>query len=320
MRISETMDNDDEQLGLRLEDVVNDDGEGSDDVGDVHTPIQLSGEERSPSVVPPVLTDSQTHSVAGAPMSSQHHDPSHAQQLFDHAALEAQITDLLTVEAARPASRVAAAAAAARQRNTNTRANRAGDKVTTDSQSKATADSSSMSYPLSLAAGHPYPLPPPPIGYPPQGPMPSEHDSTESGEAMPGSEQHQTDNAVGVGGVLDPAAGHPGGQPQNFADITDILAHLSAHLESAAAAAAAAGNASTTHAVVGSSGAEDDDESPHEGHEEEDEEEDEAGQSAAVGERAPGPEGEEDFSRPFVCDVPKCGKGFGRKSDLARHL
>ncbi|CAE6391591.1 unnamed protein product [Rhizoctonia solani] len=271
MRIEETLDHPDGQLELRLEDVVNDDGESSDDMDGDH-----------------VGNDHERSLVAPPPISISTGDPSGHQQPFDHAALEAQITDLLTAEATRPTRRAAAAAAAARQhqRNTNTRTN--------DPQS---------TYPLSLAAL--------PIGYPPQG----THDS---GEPNDPSAQHTTnpsipDNSV-VSGVLDGPGGHPGSQPQNFADITDILAHLSAHLETAAAAVAA----QSQPGPLPSSGGEDDEDSLPDGHDDEDEEE--PAQPAASTERALGHDGEEDFTRPFVCDIPGCGKGFGRKSDLARHL
>ncbi|KAG8747403.1 hypothetical protein FRC10_001074 [Ceratobasidium sp. 414] len=321
MRISETIDSGEEQLGLRLEDVVNDDGEGSDDMDGEHPSVELSGHRNSTSI-PSTQPNGQAQSGQGAPMLSQDPDSSHTQQLFDHAALEAQITDLLTAEATRPASRAAAAAAAARQRNSNSRAADKA-KATANSRSKVPGDPASMSFPLSLAATQTYPLPPPPIGYPPQ---PPENESAESDEPMSESDQHcatnpslPSDHAASAVSVLDAAAGHNPGQPQNFADITDILAHLSAHLESAAAAAAvAAGHPEATQTKVGSSGAEDGDDSPHEGRDDDDDD-DEVTPRATTAGRA-GPVGEhEDFSRPFVCDVPNCGKGFGRKSDLARH-
>ncbi|KAG9125391.1 hypothetical protein FRC07_007797 [Ceratobasidium sp. 392] len=317
MRIAEPIDNGEEQLGLRLEDVVNDDGEGSDDE---HPTVELSVHGSSGSLPSTQLGSSQVHSRQGVSMSSHGPDSAQAQQ-FDHAALEAQITDLLTAEATRPASRAAAAAAAARQRNSNSRA---ADKAkTTDSRSKTSGDPSSMSFPLSLAATQAYPLPPPPIGYPPQ---PSENEPTEPDEPMSESSAHRitdpslpSDHTVNAASVLDTAAGHNSGQPQNFADITDILAHLSAHLENAAAAAAvAAGHAEPTQATVGSSGAEDEDDSPHEGRDDDDDD-DETAPRTAASERTGVIGDQEDFSRPFVCDVPNCGKGFGRKSDLARH-
>ncbi|KDN51138.1 hypothetical protein RSAG8_00767, partial [Rhizoctonia solani AG-8 WAC10335] len=71
-------------------------------------------------------------------------------------------------------------------------------------------------------------------------------------------------------------------------------------------------------ATMASSGAEDDDDSLPDGHDDDDDEE--PVQPIASTERPSGQEGEDDFTRPFVCDVPGCGKGFGRKSDLARHL
>ncbi|CAE6333350.1 unnamed protein product [Rhizoctonia solani] len=310
MRISETLTHHpEEQLELRLEDVVNDHGESSDDIDHDHVAHPLDDNGGGHSLEP--------HSQPGEVSMEPHSDASGAQQPFDHAALEAQITDLLTAQAARPTRRAAAAAAAARQlqRNTSTRTN----KPHPDAQSNPSADPSSMSYPLSLAAAQSYPLPLQPIGYPPQGTLSSEHDPGDS-NGEPG--QHATnpsssDNQV-VPGVLDGSAGHPGTQPQNFTDITDILAHLSAHLESAAAAAAAAGG-SQPQGTMASSGAEDDDDSLHEGRDEDDEDE-EPTQPVASAERLPGPEGEEDSTRPYVCDVPGCGKGFGRKSDLARHL
>lgn len=313
MRISETLDSGDEQLGLRLEDVVNDDGEGSVDMDGNRDDVGITGNEpgTSGSLTQP---DDHSQSVGNGPLSP-HPDSTGVQQLFDHAALEAQITDLLTAEAARPASRAAAAAAAARQRNTNTRANRVVDNQAADSQSSAT-DAASMSYPLSLAAAQSYPMPPPPLGYPPQDPMSSEHDPANSGDTMPDAEQHHPTNAAMpdhpvVAGVLDGTAGNTGPQPQNFADITDILAHLSAQLEKAVA------HHQPTPPTLGSSGAEDDDDSVHEGRDDEDEE---TTQLVPSSERPAAPEVEEDSSRPFVCDVPNCGKGFGRKSDLARHL
>ncbi|CAE6487943.1 unnamed protein product [Rhizoctonia solani] len=305
MRISETLDAHAEgQLELRLEDVVNDDGESSDDIDGDHVGDNNHGGHS--------LVAGEAHSQSAETIA--HSDSPSGQQPFDHAALEAQITDLLTAEAARPTRRAAAAAAAARQlqRNTSTRTNKP------DSQSGSATDAGSMSYPLSLAAAQSYPLPLP-LGYP-QGTLSSEHDPGSNSEPA----QHHaanpaiSDNSV-VAGVLDGSAGHANGQPQNFADITDILAHLSAHLENAAAAAAAAGNSQPQQATMASSGAEDDDDSLHEGRDDDDDD-DEPAQLAASAEHPPGPEGEEDFTRPFVCDVQGCGKGFGRKSDLARHL
>ncbi|KAG9086895.1 hypothetical protein FRC06_002826 [Ceratobasidium sp. 370] len=274
MRISETIDSGEEQLSLRLEDVVNDDGEGSDDMGGEHPSVGLSGHGNGASI-PSTRPSGQAQLDHGAPLLSQDSDPSHTQQLFDHAALEAQITDLLTAETTRPASRAAAAAAAARQRNSNSRAADKA-KATADSRSKVLGDPASMSFPLSLAATQTYPPPPPPIGYPPQ---PSENESAEPDVILSESDQRRaanpplpSDHAVSAASVLDAAAGHNPGQPQNFADITDILAHLSAHLESAAAAAAvAAGHPEATQTTVGSSGAEDDDDSPHEGRDDDEE-------------------------------------------------
>ncbi|CAE6466760.1 unnamed protein product [Rhizoctonia solani] len=310
MRISETLaHHPEEQLELRLEDVVNDDGESSDDIDRDHVAHPLDDNDGGHTLDP--------HSQSGETPMETHSDASGAQQPFDHAALEAQITDLLTAEAARPTRRAAAAAAAARQlqRNTSTRTG----KPHPDPQSNSSTDPSSMSYPLSLAAAQSYPLPLQPIGYPPQGTLSSEHDPGDSNDEP---RQHATnssssDNQV-VPGALDGSAGHPGTQPQNFTDITDILAHLSAHLESAAAAAAAAGS-SQPQGTMASSGAEDDDDSLHEGRDEDDDDEEPA-QPAPSAERPSGPEGEEDTTRPYVCDVLGCGKGFGRKSDLARHL
>ncbi|KAG8685926.1 hypothetical protein FRC09_014460, partial [Ceratobasidium sp. 395] len=185
MRIAETIDSGEEQLSLRLEDVVNDDGESSDDMAHEHPSVELSGHGSS-AIIPAAQLGARTQSDPGVPMSPHDLDSSHTvQHLFDHAALEAQIADLLTAEAARPTSRVAAAAAAARQRNTNSRA---ADKAkATDSRSKTSGDPSSMSFPLSLAATQPYPLPPPPIGYPPQ---PSENESTEPDGTMSEPDQH----------------------------------------------------------------------------------------------------------------------------------
>ncbi|QRV72555.1 C2H2 zinc finger [Ceratobasidium sp. AG-Ba] len=302
MRIAETIDSGDEHLGLRLEDVVNDDSDGSEDV-DVEQPPQLSSS--SPHSIHPtdVIPDQ------GVPVLPQDSELSQQQQ-FDHAALEAQITDLITAEAARPASRAAAAAAAARQRSSNSRAVDT-SKATTDPRSKSSGDPSSMSFPLSLAATQAYPLPPPPLGYPPQ---PSETESAGPDGTMPESDQHRATESH----VLDPTGANASGQTQNFADITDILAHLSAHLEQHAAVAA--GNPVSTQAIaVESSGAEDDDDSLHEGQEMDDEEEDGL-QKVNVGQPVIPAREHEDFSRPYVCDIPNCGKGFGRKSDLARHL
>ncbi|CAE6472266.1 unnamed protein product [Rhizoctonia solani] len=305
MRISETLDHHaDGQLELRLEDVVNDDGESSDDIDRDHVgPIDNTDGSHGSLVAGP-------HPQTVGESIEPHVDSPGNQQPFDHAALEAQITDLLTAEAARPTRRAMAAAAAARQlqRNTSTRTN----NHPADPQSSSATDPASMSYPLSLAAAQSYPLPP--IGYPPQGTLPSEHDPADSNDE---SGQHHpanpsiSGNSV-VTGVLDGSAGHAGTQPQNFGDITDILAHLSAHLETVAAAAAAASQPQA------SSGPEDDDDSLHERDDDDDDEE--SAQPPALAERPSGPEGEEDFTRPFVCDVPGCGKGFGRKSDLARHL
>ncbi|CAE6343329.1 unnamed protein product [Rhizoctonia solani] len=299
MRIEETLDHADGQLELRLEDVVNDDGESSDDMDGDHVGGPLDDNDAG---------HASQHPQSVGETIEPHADSSGHQQPFDHAALEAQITDLLTAEAARPTRRAAAAAAAARQlqRNTNTRINHS------DTQSNS-ADAASMSYPLSLAAAQSYPLPLPPIGYPPQGTM-------SSGESNDEAAQHQANPSISdnsVPGVLDGPSGHASNQPQNFADITDILAHLSAHLESAAAAAAAAGSSQPQPGTMPSSGAEDDDDSLPDGHDDEDDEE--SAQPVAATERPSGQEGEEDFTRPFVCDIPGCGKGFGRKSDLARH-
>lgn len=309
MRITETIDSGEEHLGLRLEDVVNDDGEDSDGMDTEQPPPQLSSGPHS------IQPGGSAHLPPdGAPMSSQDSDMSQP-QLFDHAALEAQITDLITAEVVHPGSRAAAAAAAARQRNSSSRAADKA-KATPDPRSKAPGDPSSMSFPLSLAATQTYPLPPPPIGYPPQ---PADNEPTDPGEPISQCEHHHAIQPDHGTSVLD-ASGNPAGQTQNFADITDILAHLSAHLESAAAAAAvAAGNpVSTQPTAIDSSGAEDDDESPHEGLDLDDE--DEALQKLSVGQSMASMREPEDFSRPFVCDIPNCGKGFGRKSDLARHM
>ncbi|ELU45700.1 zf-C2H2 domain-containing protein [Rhizoctonia solani AG-1 IA] len=311
MRISEPLVHhpEEEELELRLEDVVNDDGESSDDIDGDHVGHPLDDHDGVHTL--------DVHSRSGEAPIEPHSDPSGAQQPFDHAALEAQIADLLTAEAARTTRRAAAAAAAARQfqRNTSARTNH----PHSDPQSNPSTDPSSMSYPLSLAAAQSYPLPMQPIGYPPQGALPSEHDPADSND---GSGQHAANPSISsnpvVPGVLDGSAGHHGTQPQNFTDITDILAHLSAHLENAAAVVAAAGN-SQPQGTMASSGAEDDDDSLHEGRDDDDDD-DEPARPIVSAERPSGPEGEEDTTRPYVCDVPGCGKGFGRKSDLARRI
>ncbi|KAF8709456.1 hypothetical protein RHS03_02919, partial [Rhizoctonia solani] len=311
MRISEPLVHhpEEEELELRLEDVVNDDGESSDDIDGDHVGHPLDDHDGVHTL--------DVHSRSGEAPIEPHSDPSGAQQPFDHAALEAQIADLLTAEAARTTRRAAAAAAAARQlqRNTSARTNH----PHSDPQSNPSTDPSSMSYPLSLAAAQSYPLPMQPIGYPPQGALPSEHDPADSND---GSGQHAANPSISsnpvVPGVLDGSAGHHSTQPQNFTDITDILAHLSAHLENAAAVVAAAGN-SQPQGTMASSGAEDDEDSLHEGRDDDDDD-DEPARPIVSAERPSGPEGEEDTTRPYVCDVPGCGKGFGRKSDLARHL
>ncbi|KAF8759694.1 hypothetical protein RHS01_01751, partial [Rhizoctonia solani] len=292
MRISEPLVHhpEEEELELRLEDVVNDDGESSDDIDGDHVGHPLDDHDGVHTL--------DVHSRSGEAPIEPHSDPSGAQQPFDHAALEAQIADLLTAEAARTTRRAAAAAAAARQfqRNTSARTNH----PHSDPQSNPSTDPSSMSYPLSLAAAQSYPLPMQPLAI------------HRKGLFLPNTTLQilMTDP-----GSMQPT--HPSPATQLFPassmaqqDITAPNRRILPILPTYSL---------TCLRIWKMPPRRDDDDSLHEGRDDDDDD-DEPARPIVSAERPSGPEGEEDTTRPYVCDVPGCGKGFGRKSDLARHL